>query len=48
MAAPSPSADVTVAAAAAAGHTVDAHDAAMPAGVQLQHYYYSDHYYYHY
>ena len=37
MAVPSASADVTVAAAAAAGHTVDAHDAAMPAGVQLQH-----------
>ena len=45
MAVPSASADVTVAAAAAAGHTVDAHDAAMPAGVQLQHCYY---YYYYY
>ena len=40
MAGNSVSADATVAAAAAAGHTVDAHDAAMPAGVQLQHYYY--------
>ena len=36
MAVPSASADVTVAAAAAAGHTIDAHAAAMPAGVQLQ------------
>ena len=36
MADPSAIADATVAAAAAAGHTVDARDAAMPAGVQLQ------------
>ena len=35
MAVPSASADATVA-AAAAGHAIDAHAAAMPAGVQLQ------------
>ena len=36
MAANIASADATVAAAAAAGHAADAHDAAIPAGVQLQ------------